>query len=434
MCMRLTPAYALTALTLLCVAPSCSGTVDLDEEAGDESPAIQEALQATGVNSDGATVEHMIWSACSTTSVKGLARQLVEEVNCLRPETMARMPDRPNLDLGEAVFPYMQSGAAAALDRALVSAPSRTMYMNSALRTLPQQLLLHRWYLHGRCGIGLAARPGTSNHEDGLAIDISYYGSWRSTLAGRGFRWLGGSDPVHFDYVGPSQNLGSLSVLAFQRLWNRNHPSNRLAEDGVWGGSTQARLLGSPAVGFRKGATCSTGLDEGPALAGIEVYWHRNPDSSYKLRALAPSSVQRVEYVVDGHVIGRSTRAQGANFPAHYVFSQGGVERTFEARGYDASGNHVALGVGSIDVTPLTAVYVRQMGERVYGIGLERAPSGVAFVEVEVDGLPLGSSHGGDRLHVQAKIFEGGARTFSVTTYGADGRARGTIRRRLVLP
>ena len=46
------------------------------------------------------------------------------------------------------------------------------MSINSAFRTVAQQYLLYAWYKQGRCGIGLAATPGNSNHEQGLAVDI----------------------------------------------------------------------------------------------------------------------------------------------------------------------------------------------------------------------------------------------------------------------
>lgn len=38
------------------------------------------------------------------------------------------------------------------------------------------------------CGIQLAAKPGTSNHEGGAAIDTSYYQYWMSTLQANGWR------------------------------------------------------------------------------------------------------------------------------------------------------------------------------------------------------------------------------------------------------
>jgi hypothetical protein len=45
-------------------------------------------------------------------------------------------------------------------------------------------------------------------------------------------------------------------VKAFQRLWNRNNPGDRIAEDGVWGNATASRMDRSPAGGFPVGPQC----------------------------------------------------------------------------------------------------------------------------------------------------------------------------------
>ena len=159
------------------------------------------------------------------------------------------------LVLDAAVMPYLQEGAAQAL-RAVVGAEREPVHVYSAYRTLPQQYLLYRWYLEGRCGIYLAARPGRSNHESGLAIDIGSAQRWRPVLARVGFRWLGHSDPVHFDFAYGGRDLRSISVRAFQRLWNRNHPEDRIGEDGDFGPATESRLSRAPAAGFAFGASC----------------------------------------------------------------------------------------------------------------------------------------------------------------------------------
>lgn len=400
--------------------------VDNSQEQGQDTT---EALAVTGVNGDTRTVSNMIFDACSTTSVKGLSQQLVEEINCLSPDTMAPIPNHPNLSMGAAVFPFLQKNAAQALGKAL-DARGSTMQMNSALRTLPQQYLLYQWYRNGRrCGIRLAARPGTSNHEDGLAVDMSNYSTWRSTMGAYGYRWLGGSDPVHFDYTGPSKNLQSLSVTAFQRLWNRNNPNDRIAEDGDYGPATEARLRKAPAVGFAKGAACGNTMTPVVELAPVEVYWFRNADGSYNLRALAPSHVESVEYAVDDYVIGQASRADGANFPQQYTFNAERRERRFEVRGFDKDGGQVALGSGLIDVTPEYGVYIRQLGQNLYSFGVERAPQGVAHIEVSVDGFDVGTSAGEDRPEVRAYLNQLGSREIEIRTFNADGSQRGTLRR-----
>lgn len=188
--------------------------------------------------------------ACTTASIRGLSDQIAAEMNCIRPGLMGSLTGA-NVSLGAAALPYLQGPAAAALKRA-TTGRSR-LSLNSTLRTLPQQWMLYSWYRTGRCGVGLAAQPGRSNHEDGLAIDTSEYSAWKSILASNGFRWFGTADDVHFDYTGGADAKG---VLAFQRLWNHNNPSDKITADGLYGPATEARIKKSPRTGFAKGASC----------------------------------------------------------------------------------------------------------------------------------------------------------------------------------
>ena len=422
---------SLALLALLLAAPLAAGCASENLGAGEEGSAGDVVSSGESL-----TIDEAVFSRCSTTAVYGLSEQLIEELNCMRPGLMSRIDGIPGVDLGGAVFPYLQSDAAAALERVAARRGSR-MFVTSALRTLPQQYLLYRWFQTGRCGIGLAAPPGRSNHQSGLAVDVSPYGGWISSFQAEGFRWLGASDPVHFDYRG--EDVRNLSVLAFQRLWNRNHPEDPIAEDAAYGPQTASRLALAPPTGFPVGATCGGGAPTpAPELAAIEVYWARQADGSYALRALAPAAIERVVYRVDGYDIGEATRADGENFPTSYTFSSETNERLFEVLGYDADGEQVGLGVGLIDVTEGTAVYIKQMGEDLYEIGLERAPEGVAFVEVQVDGrwtLPdiVSGETRSPRGAVRYRFGTLGERDFALTTFNADGSRRGTLYRTFTL-
>lgn len=239
-------AYAVLALSVVaCSSPS--------------APSVDEPIDRTSFAlKDGDPVTTAVEESCTTTSVKGLSTQLVEEIQCLRPGTMKSIEGVDGLSLGSAVFPWMQTKAA---DAVIAAQKERgvPLEVNSALRTLPQQYLLYRWYKSGRCNIGLAASPGQSNHESGLAIDVEDNAAWQKAMANHDMKWLGASDPVHFDYVGEGRvDLGGLSVLAFQKLWNRNHPEDPIAEDSAYGDDTEKRLALSPVGGFAKGADCST--------------------------------------------------------------------------------------------------------------------------------------------------------------------------------
>ena len=128
-----------------------------------------------------------------------------------------------------------------------------SVQVNSAFRTVAQQYLLYQWNQLGRCGITAAATPGRSNHESGRAVDLANYSSVISVMSAHGWAHDVAGDPVHFDHLS-SPDLRGKDVLAFQRLWNRNNPRDRIAEDGVYGPQTAARIARSPAAGFRVGA------------------------------------------------------------------------------------------------------------------------------------------------------------------------------------
>ncbi len=241
----LAPVFALATL-----GAGCSSDPSSEHESDEPVGVTSDALSGTD------PVSAAVAQSCTTAVARGLATQLVAEIQCMRPDTLAPIDKIPGLSLGSAVFPYLQKPAASALVAAQ-KARGTTMTINSALRALPQQYLLYRWYQTGRCGISLAASPGTSNHESALAVDIEDNAGWRSAMTAQSFRWLGASDPVHYDFIGGGAvDLRGLSVKAFQRLWNRNNPADLLAEDGSYGPATEARLAKSPLGGFAKGALC----------------------------------------------------------------------------------------------------------------------------------------------------------------------------------
>jgi len=203
------------------------------------------------------TVEEAVSDGCSTTQVEGLSLQIIAQGNCITPGAFVEVPNKANTTFGAAVLPYMEEPARDALVAALEANSALDMQVNSMLRTVAQQYLLYRWYQLGTCGIGLAATPGNSNHETGLAIDIQQYDDWITALESADFAWFGAGDPVHFDYVGPGAiDYKGTDVLAFQQLWNINEPSDLIAEDGLYGPQTEARLEQTSADGFAIGPDC----------------------------------------------------------------------------------------------------------------------------------------------------------------------------------
>jgi hypothetical protein len=172
----------------------------------------------------------------------------------------------PKIRLGQAVWPFLQPAAKRALDRAVANR-GQTLIVNSAYRTIAQQLILFQQAQADRCGITIAAEPGKSNHQSGLALDIEDNAGWRPFLEAQGWKWLGPSDPVHFDFKGGGiRDIRSTAILAFQQLWNQNNPNDRIAEDGQWGPNTAARLGKSPANGFANGPTLDTPIGSGGSV------------------------------------------------------------------------------------------------------------------------------------------------------------------------
>ena len=251
---RLLPALALVS------AQACS------PDAGDDDDAPERLGEAASA----ITVQQAINAGCSTSPLKGLSQQIVDQAECFAPGSYVLMPNKPNLSFNDVEFRYLQLAARDALVASIDSKPGTALTINSMLRTVPEQYVLYSWYQSGKCGITLAAQPGSSNHESGLALDINQYATWKPTLQAHGFTWLGSSDVVHFDYKGAGAvAYKGNDVRAFQQLWNKNNPADLLVEDGSYGPQTGARLAQSPAGGFAKGPSCppvAKGPDVWPAV------------------------------------------------------------------------------------------------------------------------------------------------------------------------
>jgi MYXO-CTERM domain-containing protein len=183
-----------------------------------------------------------IAGGCTTEGTEGLSQELVRSHLCAFPGAVAEFTPHPSITLTHPrVHPLGTSETVAAIRAAADRTP---LVVTSAFRTLVEQYLL---YEGGGCG--LAAVPGNSNHQSGLAVDLSNWEAARSSMLAAGCTHpYPTSDPVHFDC--PGSDMRSASVLVFQRLWNVAHPEDRIAEDGVYGPMTRARLGRSPAAGF----------------------------------------------------------------------------------------------------------------------------------------------------------------------------------------
>jgi hypothetical protein len=189
-----------------------------------------------------ATVGDMVGSDCSTSVVLGLSRQISNEVSCLEPDAFTRFEEGNGIVFaGSAVLPYLTPGGKRDLEDA-VAAHGGQISINSV-----------QWHNQGRCDISAAAPVGDSNHETGRALDVGNWGDWVGALGNHGWGHTVPGDEVHFDHLS-SPDLRGYDVLAFQRLWNRNHQDDPIDEDGLYGPATEARLVRSPAGGFPAGA------------------------------------------------------------------------------------------------------------------------------------------------------------------------------------
>jgi hypothetical protein len=248
------PASAATSAAPSDVGDDGSAVMDYESDDGEPHPSKPAAPKHFD------TVQHAAVDSCTTASVDGLSRQIIAQARCIRPNAFVPLPSRPNLVIAPQVFPYLELEARDHLVKAVDARPKQKMTVNSALRTVAQQYLVWRWSATKRCGVPLATPPGQSNHEVGFALDIAEAASWRPALEAQNFKWLGPSDRVHFDYKS-SSSAGRVAtdVLAFQKLWNKNHPTDKIAEDGRYSPATEQRLKQAPADGFPLGPSCKPG-------------------------------------------------------------------------------------------------------------------------------------------------------------------------------
>lgn len=260
----------------------------------------------------------------STTIIEGLSRQIIAEMNNAVAGVLVDCSDL-NISIDPLQFAFLQRPAKAALSRAIQARGTR-MRINSAYRTCAQQFLLRRRKELGICGIAQAALPGSSLHESGLALDIPDINGWKPFLEAQGWVHVGQNlpgDPFHFEFRGRGiQIIGNAGVLGFQRLWNKNHLNDRIAEDGIYeqGGDTDKRLRISPSQGFGlvvPGANRILRLSS-PLMQGGDVRLVQ-----IKLRQLNPPLLQHDEDV-DG-IYGSITEAAIRQFQADQGITIDGV-------------------------------------------------------------------------------------------------------------
>jgi len=267
---------------------------------------------------------------------------------------------------------------------------------------------LHRWYVGSQDGtgswrLGVAKRtldPLTVTPSGHATASLYAYTPW--VLQGRGGNWL-------------VWNVTRKYALAFEARGDLHDPGQPVVTPDV-----------TPDV--------TTDVTPVGGMASMRVGWSfRSDGRTADFAVSAPGEVQRVEYFVDGYNIGAARRSSGANFALGYRFNTQKADRELDVLGFDAAGAQVAMATGKIDSDGGTNIFIRQMGDRTFEMGIETPPAGVAFVEVRVDGVLLVDGVTGQsrtsRKAVSSTLNQVGMRRFELSTYNANGTYRGTLSR-----
>lgn len=185
----------------------------------------------------------------SKDAVRELDNQIFLKMLEIAPDALVSLDDL-NIEGSNYTYLYLQPQAKEALKKA-VQEHGQKLQVNSAYRSITSQQILFNHAKNNRCGIIVAAPPGHSNHQSGLAIDINDANDWKPYLEKYGWRFSP-NDSVHFDYIGSgTQDISKVPILAFQKLWNITHPNDKIIENGLYDSVTENRMNKSPVDGFQ---------------------------------------------------------------------------------------------------------------------------------------------------------------------------------------
>jgi hypothetical protein len=215
--------------------------------------------------------------------------------------------------------------------QAAANADGVRLSLTSGFRTMAEQKHLYNCYTSKSCNNGnLAARPGYSNHQSGLALDVST-SSWLARNASRfGFVRTVSKESWHYEYHGKdpggpcSRGTSTAATVG----------ADTAPSDGTEG--TSAPSDATPTAG---GLTWVAPAQDATLVNGFVVKTHANKPS-----------IVKVVYSQGTYDFGTSTKAS-EDFALSYTFQYMG-DKTLTAKGYDGAGTLVAEDHVDFTLTP----------------------------------------------------------------------------------
>ncbi len=190
-------------------------------------------------------------TSTGTIAVRGLDLQVFDQLYQIALGSLSCISDL-NINKGDGLFPYLQPAAREALIRATQRLPFK-ITVNNALRSVIAQTMLYGQHQRGLIK-NLVAYPGKSDHQSGSSVDIE---QWKNPMVKKafldsGWEWTyGEADPMHFDYRGEGiTDIRPSAIRAFQLLWNKANPNDKIPVDSNLGPKTLSKIYESPAEGF----------------------------------------------------------------------------------------------------------------------------------------------------------------------------------------
>ena len=210
-------------------------------------------------------------SDCSTTEVRGLSSQILHQLHCDHPGVIEEINSIEELCMPSALLPYLHKNATVALKTALGKS-TKSFVITSSLRTVAEQYLLYQWSSNSICGHSQPEdRPGRSDYMKGVAFDVEQYDQFKSFVSASQFQWQGNANPTKFLFSPSTFDVQRALTQSFQKLWNINHPTEKVVEDGLYGSQTEMILRRASVNGFIKKPSCSFPVPVIPCCVSLKT-------------------------------------------------------------------------------------------------------------------------------------------------------------------